>query len=201
MPRIAAANIEEHIRQQTGRILDAASELFSKSGYRGTDIGDIASAMGLARNSLYRYYSSKDHILVAVMQRDMVPFIDRIEALEQVHANPQSRIKAWLDLQMELATGPCHSTMKMLGDMRESSKELRREIGALHEPPRRVLETAVAELLQGTGRDPKLISSMIASMVQSAGIMAIESKDVDGVRCELARSVLSVLGDGENDES
>jgi AcrR family transcriptional regulator len=197
MPRIAAANIEEHVRQQTSRILNAASALFSEHGYRGTDMGDIANAMGLARNSLYRYYSSKDHILVAVMQRDMVPYVERIEALEYQHPSPRARMVAWLELQMELATGPCHTTMKMLGDMRESSKELRREIGALHEPPRRVLESAVADLLEGSGRDAQLISAMIASMVQSAGLQAMESKDVDGVGRELSRSVLSVLGDGE----
>ena len=197
MPKIAAANIEEHVRQQTGRILNAALELFSQHGYRGTDMGDIAQAMGLARNSLYRYYSSKDHILVAVMQRDMVPYVERIDALEQSHPDPSARLDAWLDLQMELATGPCHATIRMLGDMRESSKELRREIGALHEPPRRVLKGAVASLLKGSGRDAQLVSAMIAQMVQAAGTLAMGSDDVAGVARELKRSVRSVLGTGE----
>lgn len=197
MPKIAAANIEEHVRQQTGRILNAALELFSQHGYRGTDMGDIAQAMGLARNSLYRYYPSKDHILVAVMQRDMVPYVERIDALEQSHPEPSARLDAWLDLQMELATGPCHATIKMLGDMRESSQELRREIGALHEPPRRVLKGAVASLLAGSGRDPKLVSAMISNMVQAAGALAMGSDDVAGVARELKRSVRSVLGTGE----
>jgi AcrR family transcriptional regulator len=196
MPKIAAANIEEHVRQQTGRLLNAALELFSQHGYRGTDMGDIAQAMGLARNSLYRYYPSKDHILVAVMQRDMVPYVERIDALEQSHPEPSARIDAWLDLQMELATGPCHATMKMLGDMRESSRELRREIGALHEPARRVLKGAVASLLKGSGRDPQLVSAMIAQMVQAAGTLAMGSDDVAGVGRELKRSVRSVLGTG-----
>jgi AcrR family transcriptional regulator len=83
VPKISAANIEEHIRVQDGRILDAARALFSANGYRGTDMGDIAKAMGLARNSLYRYYSNKDHILVAVMQRDMIPYVARNRALER----------------------------------------------------------------------------------------------------------------------
>lgn len=196
MPKIAAANIEEHVRRQTGRILNAALDLFSQHGYRGTDMGDIAQAMGLARNSLYRYYPSKDHILVAVMQRAMVPCIERIDALAQSHPDPAARIDAWLDLQMELATGPCHAMMKMLGDMGESSQELRREIGALHEPPRRVLEVAVTGLLAGSGRDPKLNSAMIAGMVQSAGTLAMDSDDVEGVARELKRSVRSVLGTG-----
>ena len=193
MPKIAAANIEEHVRTQTGRILDAASELFSANGYRGTDMGDIAKAMGLARNSLYRYYSNKDHILVAVMQRDMVPYLDRIRALDSEIAKPRERIDAWLDLQIELATGPCHAMIKMLGDMREASQELRKEMGALHEPPGEVLSTAVTELMKGTGRDVSAICAMISGMVQSAGALAMESNRTTSIARELKDSVGKIL--------
>ena len=193
MPKISAASIEEHIRVQNGRILDAASELFSAKGYRGTDMGDIAKAMGLARNSLYRYYSSKDHILVAVLQRDMIPYVDRIRALEKDISNPRERIDAWLDLQIELATGPCHAMMKMLGDMRDASQELRAEIGALHEPPGDVLNAAVTEFMKDTQRDVSAICVMIAGMVQSAGGLAMESNRAMSVARELKNSVGKIL--------
>lgn len=79
MPRIEAANIEEHVRRQTGRIRSAATQLFRDLGYRGTDMEDIAQAVGLARNSLYRYYPNKDHILLACVLRDMVPFVEELK--------------------------------------------------------------------------------------------------------------------------
>lgn len=193
MPRITAQNIEEHIRLQTGRILDAASALFSANGYRGTDMGDIAKSMGLARNSLYRYYSSKDHILAAVMRRDMEPFIAQIRELETRFTNPADRIDAWLDLQMVLATGPCQAAIKMLGDMGEVSGELRKDIGLLHEPPRAVLESAVAELLEGTGRNASIVSTMISGMMQHAGALAMEADRVESVARELKKSVRNIL--------
>lgn len=178
---------------QNGRILDAASELFSVNGYRGTDMADIAKAMGLARNSLYRYYSNKDHILVAVMQRDMVPYVERISALESDIPDPRERINAWLDLQIELATGPCHASIKMLGDMREASQELRQEMGALHEPPREVLKTAVIELMAGADRDVRAICEMISGMVQSAGTLAMDSSGTASIARELKNSVGKIL--------
>lgn len=193
MPKISAASIEEHIQAQTGRILDAASELFSVNGYGDTDMGDIAKAVGLARNSLYRYYSNKDHILVAVMQRDMVPYVARIRALEDDISDARERIDAWLDLQIELATGPCHATIKMLGDMREASQEFRQEMGALHEPPREVLKAAVARLMKGTGRDVQTICVMISGMVQSAGALAMESERAAAIARELKISVGKIL--------
>ena len=189
MPKIAASNIEEHIRQQTGRILHAASELFNERGYRNTDMGYIAKSMGLARNSLYRYYASKDHILVAVMQRDMLPFVERTLQLKSQFEDPAERIDAWLELQIELATGPCHSMMMMLGDLGEVSDELRSEIRALHEPPRAVLESSVAELLKGRPRDAKVVSAMIGGMVQSAGAMAMQNNQSREVAAELKKSV------------
>ena len=58
MPRIAAANIDEHVRIQNARLTVAAKRLFARQGFASTDMGQIAAAIGLARNSLYRYYPS-----------------------------------------------------------------------------------------------------------------------------------------------
>jgi len=195
MPKIAAANIEEHVRVQAARLLDAARSLFSAKGYRGTDMGDIAKSMGLARNSLYRYYPSKDHILVAVMQRDMAPFVDQARALDARYPDPTERIDAWLDLQIELVTGPCHATINMLGDMGEASPELRQEIMGLHEPSNTVLASAVAQCLEGSSRDPVVVSAVIAGMVRSAGTLVLKSNGATVVVRELKESVGKILKD------
>lgn len=193
MPKIAAENIEEHVRRQTERILDVATELFTANGYRATDLGAIARNMGLARNSLYRYFPSKDHILVAVMQREMLPYVERTSSLTTQYRDPAERIDAWLDLQIELATGPCHAMIRMLGDIDQAADETRAQIRVLHEAPHEVLERAVAELLSDTERDPKVVSAMIASMAESAAGVAMWSGDVDSVVPELKKSVRGVL--------
>jgi len=197
MPKIAAENIEEHIRRQTERILDASAELFTQNGYRATDLGKIAASAGLARNSLYRYFASKDHILVGVLQREMAQFIDQTAALAETYPDPAERIDAWLDLQMELAMGPCHAMIRMLGDMNDASDDLRQEIRSLHVPPRKALESAVNELLADHDRDPQVVSTMIASMVQSAGGFAMGATDTEAVVRELKTSVRRVLARGE----
>jgi AcrR family transcriptional regulator len=197
VPKIAAANIEEHIRIQEMRILDAARDLFTTHGYRDTDMADISRSMGLARNSLYRYYSSKDHILVAVVKRDMVPFFTQLDEIEQRVADPVERIDAWIGLQMEIAAGPCDAMTRMLGEIPPNASELRKEITALHEPPSRVLLNAVRQLLEGSGRDAQLITAMISSMVQSAAGIAIQTKSGDACVEELQRSVSRILTSGQ----
>ncbi len=50
-------------------IRQAALKLFAKNGYRGTSIGDIEKAVGLAPRAggFYRHFSSKDEILMQAM--------------------------------------------------------------------------------------------------------------------------------------
>jgi len=196
VPKIAAANIEEHIRNQETRILTAARDLFTTRGYRDTDMADIAQSMGLARNSLYRYYPNKDHILVAVVRRDMAPFLDQLAEFEHRIADPIERIDAWTGLQIEIAAGPCVAMIRMLGEIPPNATELRREISALHEPLTRVLQTAVDQTLEGSGRDSQLVSVMISSMVRSAAGVAIRAEHKSACIRELRRSVGSILNIG-----
>lgn len=193
MPKIAAANIEEHIRNQEKRILDAARDLFTTNGYGDTDMANIAESMGLARNSLYRYYSSKDHILIAVVRRDMAPYFDQLIELDKIFADPVERIDAWIGLQIELATGPCHAMSRMIGEFPLNSRELRKEMDALHEPPVSVLRNAVEQVLKGSGRDPQLVTAMISSMVLSAAGIAMGKEHSDSSVEELRHSVRRVL--------
>lgn len=193
MPRIEAASIREHVRLQTGRVLDAARTLFRKRGFQGTDMGDIAAAIGLARNSLYRYYPSKEHILVACVQRDMGPFLKRIDALERSFPDPHQRIDAWIDTAIDIATSPAHATLELIGEIRETSPDLRRQIMLMHQSPNGVLENAVKSALGRQHRDPALLTALIASMVQSGAGQAIRGSSQAAVRRELRSAVARLL--------
>src|SRR5690606_10118161 len=71
VPRISAESVAAHVARQEAAVLDAAVRLFSERGYSEVTIGDIAAEVGLARNSLYRYFPDKDHILLAWFRREL----------------------------------------------------------------------------------------------------------------------------------
>ena len=48
-----------------------AARLFLTLGYDGTSMSRIARELGVAPNTLYWYYPSKDELLVAVLNRQM----------------------------------------------------------------------------------------------------------------------------------
>ncbi|MEQ1800706.1 MAG: helix-turn-helix domain-containing protein [Gammaproteobacteria bacterium] len=193
MPRIEAASIEEHVRVQTTRILDVATRLFQERGYRKTDLEDIAQAVGLARNSLYRYYKNKDFILLACVERDMGAFVTRMRSLETEFSDPVARIGAWLDMQMDMAISPAHATLEVMAEIRTDAPELRKRLMELHDAPGNVLEGAVSEAVRGKRRDAALIIALIRGMVEAAAGQAMRRENKTAVKRELRRAVERII--------
>jgi AcrR family transcriptional regulator len=48
-----------------GRVIDAAFKLASEGGYDAVQMRDVASTASVALGTIYRYFSSKDHLLAA----------------------------------------------------------------------------------------------------------------------------------------
>ena len=53
---------------QRERVLKAATDIFSRRGYRGTSMLDIAKEVGLGKPTLYHYFRSKEEILVRLYE-------------------------------------------------------------------------------------------------------------------------------------
>ena len=193
MPRIEAATIEEHVKVQTARILDAATELFRIHGYRNTDMDDIARAVGLARNSLYRYYRNKDFILLACVERDMDVYLGQMKSLGALHPDPVERIGVWLDMQIDIATSPAHATLEHIAEIRSDAPELRNKLMDLHEAPAAVLESAIGEILRGKRRDTGLIAALIRGLVEAAAGQAMRRDTTAAIKRELRRAVERIL--------
>lgn len=51
------------------QILDAATDLFRREGYRGASVGDIGAAVGMRGPSIYEYVSNKEDILGRILDR------------------------------------------------------------------------------------------------------------------------------------
>src|SRR4051794_34744020 len=58
------------------RMVAVAAELFARHGYHGTDIAELAKAVGLGRGALYHYIESKEALLYAISRTR----VDRINA-------------------------------------------------------------------------------------------------------------------------
>ncbi len=66
MARLSASARGERAEERRGQILRAALEVFSRKGFHGATIKEIASAAGLAEGTIYLYFSSKREVLTGV---------------------------------------------------------------------------------------------------------------------------------------
>jgi TetR/AcrR family transcriptional regulator, repressor for uid operon len=57
-------------QDRQGRILDAAEQCFVRSGFHRTTMQDVAAEAGMSPGNLYRYFRSKDAIVMALTERD-----------------------------------------------------------------------------------------------------------------------------------
>jgi AcrR family transcriptional regulator len=66
MPETASKKeqVREERRQQ---ILDAALEVFSRTGYHVTNVSDVAAQAGVSQGTIYWYFDSKDELFQAAL--------------------------------------------------------------------------------------------------------------------------------------
>src|SRR5207245_677623 len=64
-----------------GEILAAALACFKERGFAGTRLEDVAAKAGVTKGTIYLYYSSKEELFEAVVRGEVVPNLDRLEAV------------------------------------------------------------------------------------------------------------------------
>lgn len=133
MPRISAANVAEHVAIQEQRVFDEAIRLFVERGYTNVSFGDIADAVSLARNSLYRYFPSKADILTRWFRIELEARIARSHELLERDGDPAALVGDWVEDQLDYATRPEHALMASMTQVEPAlAAEARSELFGIH---------------------------------------------------------------------
>jgi AcrR family transcriptional regulator len=139
-PGRAAARLDGERSRQ--RILDAAERLLAERGFSGTGIAAISRESGLPASSIYWFFSSKEDLTAAVIERaadrwvdgfsesDAAPVegdIDLRHFLEQALAQSGSRLPDFVRLHMLLGLEggqPRSDLLERLHRVRERARRL-----------------------------------------------------------------------------
>jgi AcrR family transcriptional regulator len=130
MPKVAQAHLDAR-RQQ---IVDAARARFASHGFARTSMADIVNESGLSTGAIYRYFTSKDEIVIAVCEQASDAFPKALNAraikifLEYVRTMAREKGHARLVAQIyaEAALSPALATIvqEQLAAMRAAVVEL-----------------------------------------------------------------------------
>jgi AcrR family transcriptional regulator len=86
-------------------ILEAARKVFSKKGFNGTTVDDIAEAAGVAKGTVYLYFRSKREVYLAALRQGIVRLNEetrrRVAAPEAI----QAKIRAFIGTRVKYFEG------------------------------------------------------------------------------------------------
>lgn len=74
-------------------ILDAAAQVFRQKGFHGASMSDIAGALDVQKASLYHHVSSKQEILLALLDRALVMLTDHISVIASQDLSPDQKLR------------------------------------------------------------------------------------------------------------
>jgi TetR/AcrR family transcriptional regulator, mexJK operon transcriptional repressor len=69
-------------RPKEQEVLDVATDYFLKHGYQGASINAMARGSGISKESIYRYFSSKQQLFEAVIGRELVEYRRSLDELD-----------------------------------------------------------------------------------------------------------------------
>lgn len=201
MPRIAADTVAEHVAQQEAAVVAAAARLFAERGVARVSLGDIAAEVGLKRNSLYRYFPDKGHLLAAWFRAELAPLQAQSELIASSDEPVEDRLRRWLALQLDYLTAPEHQAMTdAVAEAASLSDDVRADIGRGHQELYATLAAILrdgassrgaVEVDDGAGR---VDTMLVAGALSSAASLVIDGVDPEQVRSRLDRLALSLLG-------
>jgi len=104
---------EEASRRSRERLIEAATELFSRQGYQNTSVDEIASAAGISRGSIFWHFESKAGLLLAVVDCAFARWLDYWTGAQR-HDELRPALRSMIDVFRAWSRDPCARLMPML---------------------------------------------------------------------------------------
>lgn len=154
--RAARRNMSGEERRQ--QIVDVAAELFDRAGYAQATMGDIAAAVGLAKPTLYHYFTSKDEILVSIHEE----FVNLVIA--------QQERRATSDL------APEQRLLETMVDIMELMRTHRGHVRAFFEHHRDLPPDALKSILGKRRQYQRMVESTIQSAIEADTFRPVDTR-------------------------
>jgi AcrR family transcriptional regulator len=186
MPQIDAPTVAEHRAQQREALLDAAEAILLEEGHGALTFRALGERTGLARNSIYRYFSSRDDLIAALCERDMPRWLQELDDAMAAADGPDARVAAFVSTQLRLVAHGSHRMAQLLGDA-PLGPAVRARINALAYRPAALLEPELGPA------DPQLVAQLVQGIV-NAGVRLLHGagtlEEVEPLTVTLAQTLV-----------
>jgi len=125
--RLAASQVK-----RLRRIVDAASKLAEEGGFEAVRLRDVAEASGVALGTLYRYFRSKEDILVFLLAEEMDRLEQALATRPPQGDTPRARVMGVFGLTTRALTGRPHFARALLRAVSAGEPETTVKVAAFH---------------------------------------------------------------------
>lgn len=132
-------------------ILDAALEVFSAFGYRGSTVDQIAARSGLSKPNLLYYFRSKDEIYKAVLERTLALWLTPLQALDPAK-DPIEELTRYISAKLDMSFANPQASRLFANEILHGAPK----IEGFLKGPLRVLVDGKAEVINGWVKEGKL---------------------------------------------
>ena len=105
MTTARAARTQRRTRIQQAKeeiILEAALDVFSVNGFRGTTVDQIAEAADMSKPNVLYYFRSKESMFSALIEKVMDVWLDPLRLFD-AEKDPESEIRSYIRRKLEMA--------------------------------------------------------------------------------------------------
>lgn len=144
----ASAPLTERQEARRRRILHASTQLASRGGFEAVQMREVAESSGVALGTLYRYFPSKVHLLVATMQDQLQRLHETLRKRPPTEEEPSARVAQTLMRAFRAMQREPHLAEAMVRALTFADRSVSPEVDAVSRLTTAIILDAVG--LQGT---------------------------------------------------
>ena len=174
-PKIQAATIVEQRAMRQRQLIDAALAIALESGAASITVGAVAQRAGLARSSIYEYFSSSADLIADLVIEELALYQKRLSHAVIGTQDPYQHIELWIAEALQYVVDGRHMLIKSLNAA--TIPEFRRdEISQGH----RNLMTTISAPLQEIGlTDIRGAMSYLQNTIEAASVRIESGSDAE----------------------
>lgn len=177
VPKIRAASVADHRAQQRAALVAAAREILEEGDAGAVTFAAVAARTGLARNSVYKYFSDRGQLLAEVVREATPRWTARIRTEMANARTPEESVAAYVRAQLLLVRDGEHRIAQALAGDRDAAV-LREGAAQAHA---QILEPLIAALTDLGDDAPHRTARLLQGFVNAATTAVESGDDFDAV--------------------
>ena len=168
----ANATLTESQQARRTRMLEATEELALQGGWDGVQMREVAVRAGVALGTLYRYFPSKEHLLVSVMLDEVQQLADRLAVRPPEGDDPVERVVDVLRRANRALNRQPDVTVAMIRALVAGNPDVAPVVADVRKVMRRIISDALGATAPEDAEDSDVLAIDLLSDVWLAALVS-----------------------------